>query len=170
MAFSPQVNYIKWVTATGRRILMPILADRGVSCGQCGGAPTVINLSFLDRSHYFLFQVAPHLCSWGWVDPVPDPLLLRKSGSTGNPIRDLCICSQELWPLDHRGGCINTQHSTEKVLKFLQELTAYWINFNWYKLLIYSYMKHHKIRDNQKLKGELTAGCGIRIRTTVMAN
>jgi hypothetical protein len=38
------------------------------------------------------------------VDPVPDPLLLRKSGSSGNRTRDLRICSQELWPLDHRGG------------------------------------------------------------------
>jgi hypothetical protein len=33
------------------------------------------------------------------VDPVPDPLLLRKSGSAGNRTRDL-------WPLDHRGGSI----------------------------------------------------------------
>jgi hypothetical protein len=38
------------------------------------------------------------------VDPVPDPLHLRKSGSAGNLTRDLCICIQELWPLDHRGG------------------------------------------------------------------
>jgi hypothetical protein len=38
------------------------------------------------------------------VDPVPDPLLLRKSGSAGNRTRDLCICSQKLWPRDHRGG------------------------------------------------------------------
>jgi hypothetical protein len=43
-----------------------------------------------------------------WVDPVPDPLLLRKSGSIGNWTRDLWICSQELWPLDHRGGCLDT--------------------------------------------------------------
>jgi hypothetical protein len=35
------------------------------------------------------------------VDPVPDPLLLRKSGSAGNRTRDLCICSQKL---DHSGG------------------------------------------------------------------
>jgi len=42
------------------------------------------------------------------VDPVPDPLLLRKSGSAGDRTRDLCICSQKLWPLDHRGGhCLN---------------------------------------------------------------
>ena len=38
------------------------------------------------------------------MDPVPDPLLLRKSGSAGNRTRDLCICSQKLLPLDHRGG------------------------------------------------------------------
>jgi hypothetical protein len=40
------------------------------------------------------------------VDPIPDPLLLRKSGSGGNRNRDLWICNQELWPLDHRGGPI----------------------------------------------------------------
>jgi hypothetical protein len=41
-------------------------------------------LAFIDRSRYFLFQVAPQLYSRGWVDPVPEPLLLRKSGSSGN--------------------------------------------------------------------------------------
>jgi hypothetical protein len=30
------------------------------------------------------------------VDPVPDPLLLRKPGSAWNGTRDLWICSQEL--------------------------------------------------------------------------
>jgi hypothetical protein len=38
------------------------------------------------------------------VDPVPAPLLLRKTGSAGNPTRDPWVSSQELWPLDHRGG------------------------------------------------------------------
>ena len=38
------------------------------------------------------------------MDPVPDPLLLRKSGSAGDRTQDLCICSQKLRPLDHRGG------------------------------------------------------------------
>jgi hypothetical protein len=61
-------------------------------------------LGFLDRSRYYFFQVVPQLYSRGWVDPVPDPLLLRKSGSAGNRIRNLWICSQKLWPLDHRGG------------------------------------------------------------------
>jgi hypothetical protein len=42
---------------------------------------------FLDRSSYFFFQVAPQLNSRGWVDPVPVPLLLRKSGSAGSRTR-----------------------------------------------------------------------------------
>jgi hypothetical protein len=45
-------------------------------------------LGFLDRSrHFFFLQVAPQLYSRGWVDPVPDPQLLRKSGSAGNQTR-----------------------------------------------------------------------------------
>jgi hypothetical protein len=44
-------------------------------------------LDFLDRSRYFFFQVAPQLYSRDWVDPVPNPLLLRKSGSAGNRTR-----------------------------------------------------------------------------------
>jgi hypothetical protein len=65
---------------------------------------TSVNLGFLDRSRYFFIQVAPQLSSRSWVDPVPDPLLLRKYGRAGYRTRDLCICSQKLWPLDHRGG------------------------------------------------------------------
>jgi hypothetical protein len=44
-------------------------------------------LVFLDRSRYCFFQVALQLYSRGWVDPVLDPLVLRKSGSTGNRTR-----------------------------------------------------------------------------------
>jgi hypothetical protein len=36
-------------TATCRRNLVPTFVDRGVSRGQRGGSPTVVNLSFLDR-------------------------------------------------------------------------------------------------------------------------
>jgi hypothetical protein len=61
-------------------------------------------LGFLYRSRYVLFQVAPQLYSHGWVDLVPDPLLLGKSGSAANRTRDLWHCSQDLWPPDHRGG------------------------------------------------------------------
>jgi hypothetical protein len=38
------------------------------------------------------------------VDPVPDPLLLRKSVSAGNLTRNLWVSGEELWPQDHRGG------------------------------------------------------------------
>jgi hypothetical protein len=41
------------------------------------------NLVFLDRRHVF-FQAAPQLYSRDSVAYVPDPLLLRKSGSAGN--------------------------------------------------------------------------------------
>jgi hypothetical protein len=61
-------------------------------------------LCFLDGSRYYFFLVASQLYSRGWVDSVPDPLLLRKSGNTGNRARDFWICSQELWPLDHSGA------------------------------------------------------------------
>jgi hypothetical protein len=49
--------------------------------------PYGCTLDFLDWSRYFFFQVASQLYSRGWVDPVPDPLLLRKSGSAGNRTR-----------------------------------------------------------------------------------
>jgi hypothetical protein len=109
LALSPRANYTDWAVATCRRNLVPTLVDRGMSRGQRGGSPTVGNLSFLDRSRYFFFQIAPHLSSWGWVDLVPDPLLLRKSGSAGNWTQDLWICTQELCPLDHRGGHVITK-------------------------------------------------------------
>jgi hypothetical protein len=51
------------------------------------------------------YVIAPCVCSSrGWMDPVSDLLLLRKSDSTGNRTRNLWICSQDLWPVDHRGG------------------------------------------------------------------
>jgi hypothetical protein len=104
MALSPQANCTDWTTATGRRILIPTFADRGVSRGQGGETPTAVILIFLDRSLYFLFHVAPHLSSRGWVDPVKDPPLFGTSCSVGNRIRYLWISRQELWPLDHGGG------------------------------------------------------------------
>jgi hypothetical protein len=66
--------------------LVPIFADRGC-CVVSTAYPYSCNLSFLDRSHYFFFQVAPQVFSRGWEDSVPDPLLLRKSGSTRNRTR-----------------------------------------------------------------------------------
>jgi hypothetical protein len=39
--------------------------DRGVSRGQRGGSPTVVDLGFLDRRRCFFIQVAPRLSSQG---------------------------------------------------------------------------------------------------------
>jgi hypothetical protein len=65
--------------------LVSIVADRG--CHVSVTNPYGRNLDFLDQSCYFLFQIAPQLYSRGSVDPVPDPLLLRKFGSIVNRIR-----------------------------------------------------------------------------------
>jgi hypothetical protein len=61
---------------------------------------------FYTRIRYVTIHVATQLHSRGRVDPVPDPLHLRKCGSAENRSRDICICSQELWALDHRWGLI----------------------------------------------------------------
>jgi hypothetical protein len=61
------------------------LLGRGISSALRN--PYSRNLGALDRSRYFFFQVAPQLYSRGWVDPVPDPLLPRKSGNAGNRTR-----------------------------------------------------------------------------------
>jgi hypothetical protein len=97
MALSPRANYTDWATATCRRNLLPTFVNRRMSHGQRGGSPTVVNVSFLDRSLIYSHK--------GWVDPVPDPLLLRKSGNAGNRTRDLWVSSQELWPLDYNFVC-----------------------------------------------------------------
>jgi hypothetical protein len=76
----------------------------------------------LDRSRYYFFQVASQLYSRGWVDPVPDPLLPRKSTRAGNPTRDLWICSQELWSLDHRGGPVSP-HNKERIITTVSLMT-----------------------------------------------
>jgi hypothetical protein len=41
------------------------------------------------------------------MDPVPDPLLLRKSGNAGNRTRYLWVSGQKLWLLYPRGGHVN---------------------------------------------------------------
>jgi hypothetical protein len=60
--------------------LMATSADSGC-CVVSTTDPYDRILGFLDRSSYFFFQEAPQLYSRGWEDPVPIPLLLRKSDS-----------------------------------------------------------------------------------------
>jgi hypothetical protein len=49
-----------------------------VSRGQRGGSPTAVNLSFLHRSRYFFFQVAPHLLPQGLSGPRSRPTATQK--------------------------------------------------------------------------------------------
>jgi hypothetical protein len=56
VGFSLQANYTDRPTATCWRNLVPIFTDRGVSRGQRGGSPTVVNLRSLDQSRYSSFK------------------------------------------------------------------------------------------------------------------
>jgi hypothetical protein len=60
----------------------PTFVDRG--CRMISVTDPYGSIGFLDRSRYFFFQAAPQLYPRGWVNPVPDPLLLRKFASVGN--------------------------------------------------------------------------------------
>jgi hypothetical protein len=94
--------------------VVPTFVDRG--CCVVSATDSRGRQSWFSRPEPLLFlQIAPQLSSRGWVDPVPDPLLLRKSGSAGNRTKDLWICSQKLWPLDHRGG--RSTHSRSNLRK-----------------------------------------------------
>jgi hypothetical protein len=72
-----------------------------------GSSMAVILFSRLEPLLFLLSSYSIVLMRLSGSRVSPDPLLLRKSGSTRNRIR---ICSQELWPLDHRGSCIYTTH------------------------------------------------------------
>jgi hypothetical protein len=66
VALSPQANYTDRTTATCWRNVVSTFADRGVSCFQRGGSPTVVNLSPPDRAHsgtalnWFRKQIIEH--------------------------------------------------------------------------------------------------------------
>jgi hypothetical protein len=87
--------------------LVPTCADRGCHVVSVkdpyGRIP-----GFLDRSRYFFFQVAPELYSRGWMDPAPDILLLRKSGSAENRTRTSGSVAR------------NSGHQTTEVCKLFQ--------------------------------------------------
>jgi hypothetical protein len=106
-----QTNFVAWVRErTIPTEQLPLVGEVSANLRIEGATWSAWKISygrilgFLNRSRYFFFQVAPQLHSRGWVSLVPDPPLLRKSGSGENRTRGLRICSQELWPLDHRGG------------------------------------------------------------------
>jgi hypothetical protein len=99
---SPQANYTTERPPLVREVSANIFGKR-VSRGQRNGSPRPYS-RFSRQEPLLSIQVSPQLYSRGWVDSVPDPQLLRKSVSAWNRTRDIWICSQELWPLDHRRG------------------------------------------------------------------
>jgi hypothetical protein len=66
--------------------LVPTFADRWWHVASMTDSHCSI-LCFPDQSRYFFFQVSPQLHSRGWVDTVPNPLLLKTSGRAGNGTR-----------------------------------------------------------------------------------
>jgi hypothetical protein len=82
--------------------LVPTFADREYHVVSVTDSYGRI-LGFLDRSRSFFFQVAPQLYSRGW------------------------ICSQELWPLYHRGGQINNH-----TLYVSRLVKNYWNSFKFH--------------------------------------
>jgi hypothetical protein len=63
------------------------------------------------------------------VGPVPDPLLLRKSGSAGNRTRDLWICSQELTIRLSEGTQIEDVLSTRENRNSFSDVSYSYIEF-----------------------------------------
>jgi hypothetical protein len=47
------------------------------------------------------------------MDPVPDPLVLRKCCRAGNRTRDLWVCTQEVRSLDYSGGPVLSYTTAE---------------------------------------------------------
>jgi hypothetical protein len=109
--------------------LVPTSADGGCYVASATDPHGRI-LGFLERSRYYFFQVAPQLHSRDWVDPVPYPLFYRKSGTAGNRTRDLCTCSQELWPLEHTQIFVNRciEYKYKIIINYLQ---VKYLDKNW---------------------------------------
>jgi hypothetical protein len=131
VALSPQANYTDWSTAICRRNLVPTFVDRGVSRGQRGRSPTVVNLSFLDRSSYFFFQVAPHLSSRVLSGPRSRHTATQKNlvapgiepGTSGLAARKpLSTIENITWPVDS-----NVFRYQTKLYIKQQNVTEIWI-------------------------------------------
>jgi hypothetical protein len=64
-----------------------------------------------------------HIVLTRLIGPSSRPTTSLKIGSAGNQTRDLRICSQKPWPLDHRGGRL-LLHAREK---YTIELQGLWL-------------------------------------------
>jgi hypothetical protein len=93
-----------------------------VSRGQRNWSPRPLISIFQIRRRYFSIQVAPQLFSRGWVDPVPDPLLLRKSGSAGNGSPVLWICRPQRRSCLSLDARIKQSCDTSTVFKIIKRM------------------------------------------------
>jgi hypothetical protein len=119
-------------------------------------------LGFLDGSRYFFLKIALQLYSRGRVDPVPDLLLLRKSGSAGNrtwtsgSVVRLSVTNLEI-------GKLHKLNNNGPFLQILQKLFSYVYNYiqlydiynlfiyfiyNCILCIIYSFICHYSITVN----------------------
>jgi hypothetical protein len=115
VAFSPQAHYSDRATATCRRSQCQLLRIEGVALSEQRIPRPLIRFSWPEPLHFHCTSSSIILTRLS--GPVPDPLLLRKSGGAGNRTRDLWICSKELWSLDHSGGLYEpTSVSNNKLL------------------------------------------------------
>jgi hypothetical protein len=102
---SPRANYTDRGTAACRQSDCQLVRIEGAMWSAWRIPPAIFS-QFSRQEPLLFYQVAPQLYSRGWVDPVPDPLLFFFWRCwESNP--GLQICSQEFWPLDHRGGCLD---------------------------------------------------------------
>jgi hypothetical protein len=108
--------------------LVPICAERRCPVVSVTDPYCRIH-GFLDWSLYFFFQVVSKLYSRSWVEPVPDPLLLRKSGSARNrtrtsgslatPITWLFLSAKMALTSPTRGGrSVGTVRSRTQAMEF----------------------------------------------------
>jgi hypothetical protein len=85
---------------------VPTFADRWVSRGQGGGSPTVVNVSVLDRSRYFLSSSSSFIFTRAEWTPFQNHCYLENLAALGIEPETSGFCSQEAWPRDHRGGLL----------------------------------------------------------------
>jgi hypothetical protein len=104
VAFSPQANYIDWAASTCRRILVSTFADRELLRGQRGGSPTAVNLFSRQQPLFLLSSSSSFMLTRAQWNSFQTQFYTENLVAPGNRTRDLWVCSQKLWPLDHRGG------------------------------------------------------------------
>jgi hypothetical protein len=112
------------------------------------------SLVFIDRSRYFFLQIAPHLSSRDLADLVPDSLLLRKSWSSENGTRDLCVCKQGLWKLYHRVGPRNRNASVKSSISILKrDVSIYPFCLCFLRWGKFFFIRNNSARESERKSG-----------------